>query len=57
MSVQILIDMNLSPDWVDELTKHGWVSVHWSMIGDPRAKDREIMDWARTNAYDTRSFR
>lgn len=25
MSVQILIDMNLSPDWVHELDKHDWV--------------------------------
>jgi len=28
MSIQILIDMNLSPDWVDELTNHGWAAVH-----------------------------
>ena len=51
MSIQILIDMNLSPDWVDELSKHGWASVHWSAIGDPRATNREIMDWARSNGY------
>ena len=47
MSIQILIDMNLSPDWVDELAKDGFAAVHWSTIGDPRAMDREIMDWAR----------
>ena len=46
MSIQILIDMNLSPDWVNELSKHGWASVHWSTIGDPKAIDREIMDRA-----------
>ena len=51
MSIQILIDMNLSPDWVNELSKHGWASVHWSAIGDPRATDREIMDWAQSNAH------
>lgn len=51
MSIQILIDMNLSPSWVDELSKHGWISVHWSAIGNPRATDREIMDWARNNAH------
>ena len=51
MSIQILIDRNLSPDWVVELRKHGWTSVHWSTIGDPRATDREIMDWARANAH------
>jgi len=51
MSIQILIDMNLSPDWVDDLREHGWTSVHWSAIGDPRASDREIMDWAQANGY------
>ncbi len=51
MSIQIVVDMNLSPAWVDELTAQGWASVHWSTIGNPRAADREIMDWARTNGY------
>ncbi len=51
MSIQILIDMNLSPDWVDELAKDGFASVHWSTIGDASATDREIMDWARSNGY------
>jgi predicted nuclease of predicted toxin-antitoxin system len=51
MSVQIVIDMNLSPDWVNELSKHGWTSVHWSAIGDPRAADRVIMDWAQANDH------
>ena len=43
MNIQILIDMNLSPDWVDELAAHGWPSVHWSTTGDPKATDREII--------------
>ena len=51
MSIQIVIDMNLSPDWVDELTTHGWSSVHWSTIGNPQAADSEIMDWARLNNH------
>lgn len=46
MSVKILVDMNLSPDWVGYLQSHGWESVHWSMVGDPTAPDRAIMDWA-----------
>jgi predicted nuclease of predicted toxin-antitoxin system len=49
MSLSILIDMNLSPDWVAFLGKHGWSAVHWSKVGDPRASDREIMDWALAN--------
>jgi predicted nuclease of predicted toxin-antitoxin system len=51
MSIQILIDMNLSPLWVDELAKDGFAAVHWSTIGDPGAMDREIMDWARSNSH------
>ena len=51
MSVQLLIDMNLSPDWVQELSNHGLNSVHWSSVGDARASDREIMDWARAHGY------
>lgn len=51
MSFEILIDINLSPDWVNELSKHGWASVHWSTVGDLSATDRAIMDWARANAH------
>ncbi|MFB2921035.1 DUF5615 family PIN-like protein [Aerosakkonema funiforme] len=49
--MKILIDMNLSPDWVQVFAKHGIESVHWSNIGDPRATDRVIMNWASTNGY------
>ncbi|MEQ8847442.1 DUF5615 family PIN-like protein [Botrimarina sp.] len=49
MSIELLIDMNLSPGWVDKLSEHGWSSVHWSSVGNPAATDREIMDWARRN--------
>jgi len=28
MSVKLLVDMNLSVEWVTELTTHGWVAVH-----------------------------
>lgn len=49
--MKIVIDMNLSPLWVEVLTRHGWHSVHWSSIGDARAKDHEIMSWALTNGH------
>jgi predicted nuclease of predicted toxin-antitoxin system len=42
--MKILIDMNLSPEWVSILKKNGFEAVHWSTIGDPRAKDSVIMD-------------
>jgi predicted nuclease of predicted toxin-antitoxin system len=49
--VKILIDMNLSPDWASVLHKHGWDALHWSAVGDPRATDRTIMNWALANGY------
>jgi predicted nuclease of predicted toxin-antitoxin system len=51
MSVKLVIDMNLSPDWVPVLQRHGWHAVHWSTVGDIRATDRAIMDWAVANGY------
>lgn len=49
--MKIVIDMNLSPDWVKVLTDAGWESVHWSTVGDMRATDDVIMSWARENGY------
>jgi predicted nuclease of predicted toxin-antitoxin system len=49
--MKILMDMNLSPRWVQVIEKHGWESVHWSTIGDPREKDTTIMAWATSNNY------
>jgi predicted nuclease of predicted toxin-antitoxin system len=51
MSAKILVDMNLSPAWVPVLVRHGWAAVHWSDVGDPRATDRVLMDWALANGY------
>jgi predicted nuclease of predicted toxin-antitoxin system len=49
--MKLLIDMNLSPEWVAVLRRNGWESVHWSTTGDPHASDHTIMDWARDNDY------
>lgn len=51
MKPKLLLDMNLSPAWVQVLQKHGWEAVHWSDVGDPRAVDRDIMGWAATHPY------
>ena len=51
MSIKLLVDMNLSPDWVTVLKRHGWSAVHWSSTGNPRATDRVIMDWAVVHGY------
>jgi predicted nuclease of predicted toxin-antitoxin system len=49
--MKILIDMNLTPQWVTVLAKYDIQAVHWSMVGDPRAPDRDIMEWAKINDY------
>lgn len=43
--------MNLSLEWVNIFQQHGWHAVHWQEVGDPRASDSTIMDWARSNNY------
>ena len=47
--MNFLIDMNLSPKWEEVFKHHGWSAVHWSTVGNPRATDRVVMDWAREN--------
>jgi predicted nuclease of predicted toxin-antitoxin system len=49
--MKILIDMNLSPDWVDVFAGHDITAVHWSKVVDPRAEDSELMSWARVNQH------
>lgn len=49
--MKILVDMNLSPDWNAAFARENIESVHWSTVGDPRAEDIEIMEYARANAY------
>ena len=49
MTIKVLVDMNLSPEWVPLLRNHGWEAIHWAAVGDPRAPDMEIMAWARAN--------
>lgn len=49
--MKILIDMNLSPDFVALFEREGWEAKHWSTIGDPRASDAILMDWAREHSF------
>ncbi len=49
--MKILIDMNLSPLWMNTFAKHDIEAIHWSSVGDPRATDRVIMEWASANGY------
>ena len=43
--------MNLSPAWVAALRAIGFESVHWSSVGDPRASDRELLEYAQAAGY------
>ena len=47
--MKIIVDMNLSPKWVDVLTTAGWQAAHWSVFGAGNAADRTIMDFARAS--------
>jgi len=48
---RLLVDMNLSPQWIPLLQSAGHEAVHWSEVGDPRAADADLMQWAMTNDY------
>lgn len=41
--------MNLSPDWIPVLIEAGFEAIHWSSVGESRATDAVIMEWARTH--------
>ncbi len=43
--------MNLSPSWVPALASHGISADHWSSIGDSRAPDAVVLEWAHDTGY------
>ena len=49
--MKILVDMNLSPEWVQVFQKYGWTAVHWSTVGKADAEDAVLMRWAETNGH------
>jgi predicted nuclease of predicted toxin-antitoxin system len=49
--MKVLLDMNLSPEWVGFLANAGIDAVHWSAIGLPNATDVEIMSVAGTHGF------
>ena len=49
--MKLLVDMNLSPTWVEALRTMGFDATHWSSLWDPRAPDREILAYASSNGY------
>jgi len=49
--MKFLIDMNLSPAWVEILEGQGWTAVHWSAVGDPSGPDEVLFAWASDNGH------
>ncbi len=49
--MQFLIDMNLSPKWVDALAQSDFEAVHWSSVGLAYASDPEIMAYAKQHGF------
>jgi predicted nuclease of predicted toxin-antitoxin system len=49
--VKLLIDMNLSPRWVDMLNDAKIEATHWSALGPHNAPDSQIMAFAAANNY------
>ena len=39
----VLLDVNLSPDWIEFLACHGFEAIHWSSIGAGDAPDTQIL--------------
>lgn len=39
------------PEWAGLLSGAGFQATHWSNVGNPRASDAVIMEWARENGY------
>ena len=49
--MKLLVDMNLSPSWVDRLARQGFEAVHWSTISAATAPDVEILTWAKDHQF------
>jgi predicted nuclease of predicted toxin-antitoxin system len=49
--MKLLVDMNLSPRWVELLANAGIEAAHWSTLGSSSAPDAEIMAFAKVNGY------
>ena len=49
--MKILIDMNLSPLWVDFFQQNNYKAAHWSSIGHPMTPDEEIFEFAKNQNW------
>jgi len=49
--MKLLVDMNLSPRWIDLLHSREIEAVHWSTVGPANAPDHQIMAHAAANDF------
>jgi predicted nuclease of predicted toxin-antitoxin system len=49
--MRLLVDMNLTPRWVQELRGAGHEALHLSEAGDPAASGTEICTFDREHEY------
>ena len=49
--MKIVLDMNIPQGWQEFLQAQGHEAIPWREIGDIRAEDTEIMEWARQNEF------
>jgi predicted nuclease of predicted toxin-antitoxin system len=48
--MKLLVDVSLSPQWIEFLNGNGLDALHWSAIGSCAATDSEIFDYATENS-------
>ena len=49
--MKLLVDVNLSPSWVEFLVANSFDAIHWASVGDPGAPDPALMEWAREHGH------
>lgn len=49
--IKLLLDVNLSVQWIDFLKESGWNCTHWLEVGNCDDSDAEIFDYAITNDF------
>jgi len=49
--MKFLVDMNLSPGWVELRVSAGFEAAHWSKVGPAGASDAELMSWAADHDF------
>lgn len=49
--MKLLIDMNLSPLWVEHLRAAGIEAIHWRDVGGAADADTVLFGWAAANDY------